>query len=112
MAARVATQTLVAIGNMPRYLWSVRIAIVALALLFGLGSTDAFAKDAVLVKLRDGSSQKAAPKAKSATKSSSVGAKRKPVRRAKAVAKAKPKAKPKAKQQTPKATESEIRPMP
>jgi hypothetical protein len=79
-----------------------RAVLVAFALLVGFGSTDAFAKDAVLVRLRD---REDAPKAKPSptAKKSRTTTKRKPAR--KHVAKSKPKAKKKA-------PAAELRPMP
>lgn len=81
-----------------------RCFVLALAFsVVGLGSTDALAKDQVLVKLRDDRAPKAKPtSAKSAKK-------KQPIRRSKAVAKSKPKAKAKSK---PKTEESRPRPMP
>ena len=77
--------------------------------LVGLGSTDAFAKDAVLVKLRDEGKPAAKP---APAKSSTVRAKKKPVRRTKAVAKSKPKPKKKTVKKTEKPDEPRLRPMP
>ena len=81
---------------------AMRAVLVALALLVGFGSTDAFAKDAVLVKLRDNDAPKAKPSP--AANKSRTTTKRKPVR--KYVAKSKPKAKQK------RAPEARLRPMP
>jgi hypothetical protein len=81
----------------------VRSLVLVLALLVGFGSTEAVAKDVVLVKLRE-------PAAKPAPKKTTVRAKKQPVRRAKAVAKSKPKPK---KKSTSKKTEAEpVRSMP
>lgn len=86
-----------------------RCLVIVLALLVGLGSTDAFAKDAVLVKLRDDSKPAAKP---TPTKSAVTRAKKKPVRRTKAVAKTKPKPKKKSVKKTEKPDEPRLRPMP
>lgn len=85
-----------------------RCLVFVLALLVGFGSTGALAKDAVLVKLRDGDKPAAKP---TPTKRSAVRAKKKtPVRRAKTVAKSKPKKKSAPK--TEKSEETRLRPMP
>ena len=109
-ATPVATKRFVAIGNVSRYLWFMRSLVLVLALLVGFGSTDAFAKDAVLVKLRDGDKPAAKP---TPTKSSAVRAKKKtPVRRTKAVAKSKPKPKKKPAAKSEKSEDTRVRPMP
>ena len=86
-----------------------RCFVLAIALCVGLGSTDALARDQVLVKLRDDSTTKAKPTpAKTVVRTK----KKQSIRRSKAVAK-KPKAKAKAKTKSkPKAEDSRPRPMP
>jgi len=92
-----------------------RAVLVALALLVGLGSTPAFAKDAVLVKLRDGDApaKHAAAKPAPTAKKSTTRAKKKPPAR-KTVAKSKPSSKKTSskKKSESKSEEPRLRPMP
>lgn len=82
-----------------------RAVLLALALVVGIGATDAFAKDTVVVKLRDGDAPKTKAKAKPAAKKRTPArAKRKPVRKSVAKSKPKPKQQP--------APANDIRPMP